>query len=87
MTLKIHPDDSEALTPQLSKAVEISRLFISDKESATLFLVNSGVDISVIPPTLAEKRKSNKLGTHCSKWNRNKNLLSMICAGLSTGCL
>lgn len=43
-----------------SKGAELSRLFISDKQTATRFLIDSGADISVIPPTTQEKRKPDK---------------------------
>lgn len=54
------------LVPQLSKAtgsqgLELSRLFISDKGTATQFLIDTGADVSVVPPTHSEKKSPNKL--------------------------
>ncbi|GFU00836.1 galactose-1-phosphate uridylyltransferase [Nephila pilipes] len=53
-----------------SQGMELSRLFISDKESPALFLIDCGADISVIPSTHTEKRNSNKLEFIAAKGTR-----------------
>ncbi|XP_023212151.1 uncharacterized protein LOC111615008 [Centruroides sculpturatus] len=57
---------SGKLIPRLSLAtgttgIELSRLYISDKDTATLYLVDTGANISVIPPAPHERRNCNKL--------------------------
>ncbi|XP_071044590.1 uncharacterized protein [Parasteatoda tepidariorum] len=54
------------LDPRLSRTtenqgVELCRLFVRDKESATQFLIDTGAEISVIPPQPKEKRSVAKL--------------------------